>query len=465
MFSREENKMITNSRYITLFDSATSAYSSNRRRREMNWWLPSDEQQTKAMTYGSTTAMYRLLFGDVPCLPRNQVFDSPVFYNIVEGLKNVNQEWFIVSVLTQRKPTPLLFVAEVAEQFSNKNFLLSAWPGLDRKQRINIYKNIKRTGNFKEMLLSVGGLSGQQLDISLRQQELLQHILEYLELHPESLQKSFSRKNKPKSKSLWNRLLDKDVQEQLGANAQILQTIPKRIKESENINNRGVLYKYIADFVDVRDTIREVIDQQYHYILAESVAKGRIDIAQGLFSKSTLSDQNKQVQAGDAQYGRRGLKTIYAHTIEDKDARNISSLNWVDIAMILNDKDFQQKIAKLRHGLSISKGEEVRDVLNDHCAFLEKFIPSKVFTESDDITLTLGFLHLDKKGQEKLVKIISGITGPFQGVFEVTMDGVFKRIQNSLNEKRKSTLAGRIRDWLRPLIDEEGKNQTKKAKK
>src|SRR5271157_2881470 len=109
--------MITNSRYISLLDSATSSYSSNRQQNEINWWIPNDEQQTKAMIHGNTHVMYRLLFGDELCLPRNQAFDSPVFFSTFEGLKKVNRQWFTISVLSKTEPTPLSFVKDVANQF------------------------------------------------------------------------------------------------------------------------------------------------------------------------------------------------------------------------------------------------------------------------------------------------------------------------------------------------------------
>ncbi len=445
--------MISNTRYITLLDSATSAYSANRRPHEVNWWLPNDEQRTKAMIFGSTSVMYRLLFGDVLRLPRNQAFDSPAFFNIFEGLQNVEQRWLTVSVLTKLRPTPLLFVKDVANQFNNENFLLSAWPSLDQKQRNRIYENIKRTGNFREMLHGVGEIYSPYDVTFQRQRELLQYVFEYLQKHPEALHKSSGV-----SKSLWDRLLDKNILEQLGTSSRILQAIPDRIGESENINNRGVLYKYIAEFTDVRDTIREVIDQQYHCILAESVANGRIDIAQGLFSNIKVDTLAQQVNAGDMQYDQRGLRLIYAHSIEENNVKNISSLSWKDIELVLGDSEFQRRMDILRCELSISEGERVQDVLLEHLHYLVEFIPNKVISESDNSSLTFGCKHIDREGHEKLVKVISSFFGPLSGSFEVAMERVFDRLLESQVRKQRHILAGRIRDWLQSLGEEEKKS-------
>ena len=445
--------MITNSRYISSLDSATSAYSSNRQQHETNWWLPDDEQRTKALIYGSTKVMYRLLFGDELCLPRNQAFDSPLFFNIFEGLNKVDRTWLNISVVSETEPTSLSFVKDVADQFNNPNFLLSAWPSLDQNQREIIYKNIKRTNNFKEMLHDAGEFSGPYGEIFLRQQELLQHVLEYLYKHPDALQKSGGAK-----KLLWDRLLNKNIQKQLGAKAKILKTIPERIKKTENINNRGVLYNYIADYTDARDQIREVIDQQYHYILAESISEGRIDISGGLFSKNTVPMQAKQIQAGDAQYDMRGLKSTYIQSIENNDGGNVSSLNWDDIAKVIIDDEFQMKLAQLRLDLSNSKGEKVRELLMKHLDYLTNFIPNKIITQTDSTSLTFGCYQLDDKGNEKLVKIISSPMGPLSGFFEVVMESIFGRFKKSNVESDRSTLAGRIRDWLQPLTEDEVNN-------
>lgn len=441
--------MLTNSRYISSLDSATSAYSSNRQQHETNWWLPDDEQRTKALIYGSTKVMYSLLFGDELCLPRNQAFDSPLFFNIFEGLKEVDRTWLNISVVSKTKPTPLSFVKDVAAQFSNPNFLLSAWPSLDQEQRNCISTNIIRTNNFKEMLNGIGDFPKPYDEIFLRQHVLLQHVLEYLYNHADALQKSDVAK-----KTLWDRLLDKNIQKQLGANAEILKTIPNRINKTENINNRGVLYNYIAEYTDARDQIREVIDQQYHYILAESISKGRIDISGGLFSKNTAPMQAKQIQAGDAQYDVSGLKSTYIQSIENNDGRNASSLNWNDITTVINDDDFQMRLAQLRLDLSNNKGEQVLELHKNHMDYLATFIPNKIITRTDSTSLTFGCLHLDTKENERFVNITSSFFGFLSGVIEEEARARFDSIIEANLENDRSTLAGRIRDWLQPLIED-----------
>jgi hypothetical protein len=453
------------SRYFTQLDSALTANKRFRRADEITWWLPNEEERTNALVTGSTRVMYRFLFGDILTLPRNQAFDSPLFFSMADELLKVEGEWINLSLLTEKEPSLELFVNEVAERFKEKSFLLSAWPGLDEAQRERIYLNIKETGSFDRMLDQVGEISGEHLDTFLRQQETLQKLLHYLQKHPEFMKQSATNIHK-KNRSLWNRISDPHILDQLGPHAQILKKIPRKIGKTGNLNNRGMLYKGIEEYPDdIRYRIKNVIDQQYYYILADSVAGGKIDLSIAPLPEESLSDHFNQIHAGDQQNDATGIRSIHAHIEVDDEpsVSNLGTLNWEDMRDILNDSDVQQAINRFRKKAVIYRGHEtqrIQELVNEHMDALTKLIPDKIYATSDNEVLSAVLPFSDKTitlndaQNKRLINIITAILPG--GIKELTRDGakaLFKGFQKRNMRDKRIMLAGHVRDWLTSEVE------------
>jgi hypothetical protein len=458
-------------RYFTLLDSASSAYSSLRHDHELKWWLPSNRQRKEAYCIASSKVMYRLLLGDVLTIPRNQAFDSPAFLDIFDSLRGTNTEWFNVSLLSEGEPTLQKFVEEVAERFEDQSFLLSAWPGLDIEQRGQIAKNIRYSGNFRDMLFNCQ-LSGQQLEVFQRQYEQLNYLFEYLKNNPKYL---ITSSTDPKiDRSLWNRLSDKKSLIKLGPLSEIITSIPKRINiNEENINNRGVLYKGIAEFPDHRDALREIIDHHYYNIMADSVSSSRSDLITGLYSDINLKKLFENIDAGDTRYGNTGLESVHIQTMEDIGHQEIATpLKWADIVDFLDDKDCQRNTLLYQLKLSNSRDQDHEKIMNNHLEYIVQTFENKISARFDEKIHTLKFVYQNEKeefdrGKRYIIKIISGIAslGGLDGFTEVAGEELIRRSQKIESErlqaeaysnhvKKKIEFAGRLRGWLKQMSKE-----------
>jgi hypothetical protein len=154
--------------------------------------------------------------------------------------------------------------------------------------------------------------------------------------------------------------------------------------------------------------------------------------------------------------------------------------------MALNDDDFQYELFNLRHKLSISEAEKARDIKFKHLEFIKKFFPDKVITESDASTISIGFFRDLQVGKiRKFVTITSwvipGITGALSAaisggsqnvvfggalglaggpIYQEALKHIIDKLQLEQKKKQQIMLAGRIRDWLEPLLKEDYKNPT-----
>ena len=424
-------------RYMSLLDSATSAYREGRSPGDVTWWLPTTEEREKAIIIGRSALMYRLLFGDMVRLPRNQAFDSSAWFDAAPSLVKLKYPLFSISVLEGRKADIDAVLQDAVKIF--KSPLLSAWPGLDDKHRQKISDNVLTAKNFLTMLDGIGKLDHLLDEIFARQAWILQATLQYLQTQPGSIVRS-----SPQKRLLWDRLNDSSNKAYLGEEGRPLYSVPKKAKR----DNRAVLYQQIGDLdAGHRGKLREAIDQQYHATLADSVADGHIDLAQGLVSELPFEDVLQLGNVGDRQYDPQGLTSIYTLTLEHQESGKDTPLSWDHVVQVLNDDDFQRNLVKLRLKLQSTDRAEVYDAALGHLKYLEQFIPLTVVTSTNVRQFSIKFLQ-GKKG-EYLVEVISDLASALGAVgFEILK----KYLQEKEAGRVQKVLAGRIRDWLQPKV-------------
>ena len=485
-----------------VLDSARTAHTLRVSEQKDNWWLPKrNDVYQKHLASAEAIALKQILLGNVLVLPRNQFFDSPAWLKVAEYLLVTKVPIFAFSILDKDLPlSPRGFVLDVAKGFDVREgqlpssvFALSAWPGLEINRRRMIAENIRKKGDFSEMFLNVPVDSQYEVTFE-SQQAALQQIYLYLEknLFNPDAPSLIVRSGGPKT-SLWDKV-SADL-----SNIQFLEILNKkfqpgfsqdyvgRIKEIEGqikygfkerpdkereeetrkaINARSTWLTNIwKDSPNLREAIRQHIDNRYVHTLSESVTldgalahADRVDTNLDHEVRDEVSDQLDSIFDPDGL--EEDFDILFAET---KDPQGFLKR----ISESLKDPEFTKPLLEIRHVQRLVKDKIfVKEKKEEHLNYLEKFIPELEIKKSPQGQI-VSFLYdngvtlVGVIGSRFIPEIpleTSTIGGKAVDFIKNKIDayladnvGVHIRglVMDVVFSKEKTALTGKIRNWLR----------------
>lgn len=483
-------------------DSARTAHILREAETRENWWFPqSTETWNKHLASAEALALRQLFEGAVLVLPRNQYIDSPVWFKLAPHLLKIKFPTFAVSII-DLPPVPSSFVKDVANAFDvpegvQSAFAMSAWPGLDVRNRRDIAINIRKTGNFSSMFLDVPTDSKYKVAFE-EQQAVLISVHTYLEetfFNSSPIQTIF-RSTGPRT-SLWQKISrDLENQRYLGKlsekySSSFVDTYRSRVSEvqrkaeflhrneAEGDKERKTdkwlsarsnwLVEIHKDDNDLRETLRFHIDNRYIYTLGESVT------AAGSFGTTDRADTGLDHEKRDAASDELDFSYDPQGLAEDFDvlfSRSKDEKQYLKkIPELLNEDDVLKAIVDirvLRRRKSLEL-EYIREQKSKHLDFLETRLPGLMVQKSDKGRI-VGFAYdsgfftalvvgstfipeipvelLDSDFLRWVLSLVSKKKA--EDFIEKKLGAPGKALLlDALFAKEKTFLTGKMRDWLR----------------
>jgi hypothetical protein len=501
LFSEEDmmlSKQIVsreNFRFLGSLDSARTAHVFEGENTQDNWWLPKDQNTwIEHNASAEAIAIKQVIWGDIIALPRNIFFDSPPWFSVAEHLLKINIPTFALGIYPKELSLePSSYVKEVANGFGNAFFALSAWPGLEQTERIQVSENIAEAGNFKTMF------KGIRLDSAYRgnfihQQGVLQKVLEYAEKNYKipKYQGIISRAGGAPTNT-WQKIWD-DVQKDrtipiskddrgdhfsndyLNVFREIREKALDLYKDRSHdvqileamkwLNQRTNLYREIWSLDDEkRDLLRNHIDIRYTETLSESTTGiGSYEFLDRSDTKLEHEIRDRQSDYLDKSNDPNGL-------LEDTDVIFSDTEQTVHfygkVLDVLNDEEATKQIIDIRRlrrekeiGQSYQKEKEI-----EHLEFMSNRLPELMIENRKDAKIILfaynnlvtyaiviGSMYLTNITLTESViagRIIQFLIEKLEGKIEKpVMEKGRKFLLDNLYKGKRRVLTGKVRNWL-----------------
>jgi len=336
--------------YIDLLDSVKTAHPE---KYSHEWWRPdSVSEQENAIKIAHTTMMVRLLYGETLIMPNNQANDSVGWLRAADAFNALgkNLDWAPVAIAafgsSQAKPTSEYLLEVTLKNFSDPNFVFSAWVGLGQKQKEKIVSNLKKDtpSRFAEMMDGVKSEFGSELDDKLIEQALgLQRLYNYL---VDWEKKGLVVINSTQTSYSIGKHMSKLKGEE--ESTKVLKKIAKSITKQHGkgaLEARSLWYRYLEQIEEpVRSNAKAYVDRYYNEKLSISVNRGK-----ALF---TFTDHNPdsplfedELNDNLADQSRKdGVLSKVALQVYPEKIRSISSLKWKTCTEIVTDTDFKNSL-------------------------------------------------------------------------------------------------------------------------
>ncbi len=487
-----------NIRFFGLLDSAKTAHPVSSADQIENWWMPENvETHLLHCAAAEAIAIKQVLWGEIPQLPRNQSFDSPAWLNLADFFIKSELPLFSICVLG-KSATPQAFVEDCAQQFKPISpFALSAWPGLDDKQRQMIADNINRNGNFKEMFADLK-LDSSYQSIFEYQCDVLQRVLEYLENHYKS-NPLLIRAVDLAPKSMWQRieenykkpeyiakLKDKHGEDLASSFSYVFQEIKAKAdrdfeedaaKKNRWLSGRTNLYQEIyRQPRELRELLRAEIDRRYVETTGESCTGiGRFGDADRSDTERDIDQRDYDSFVQDSGNDPSGLKESYIIDFEHLESQRQLNENFLKV--INDDKvaSRMQHLRKIRNWPNMP-ADYVLNEEQEHLDALCKDLPNAVIRDEQkykfiwrtgkfSVNVLIGVGVGSLFGP--LGAVVGGVVAPLVG--QVVEEAVAAMVDETalsataqektiqwIARKRKVALTGLLRDWLtKPIVMKE----------
>jgi hypothetical protein len=468
--------------YIDLLDSVKTAHPE---KYSHEWWrADSVSEQEDAIKIAHTAMMVRLLYGETLVMPNNQANDSVGWLRAADAFNALGKhlDWAPVAIAafgsSQSKPTSEYLLEVTLKNFSDPNFVFSAWVGLGQKQKEKIVSNLKKDtpSRFAEMMDGVKSEFGSELDDKLIEQALgLQRLYSYLvDWEKKGLVVINSN---PTNYSIGKHMSKLKGEEE---STKVLKRIAKNITKLHGkaaLEARSLWYRYLEQIEEpVRSNAKAYVDRYYNEKLSISVNKGK-----ALF---TFTDHNPdsplvedELNDNLADQSRKdGVLSKVALQVYPQKIHGVSSLDWKTCTEIVADTDFKNSLNALLYlyrefdGLEKNKEyfrkyrdwrKQMWEKLQKHNDFLAKSLAPAVSLDSTGMRL---IVHAAPHTIPAAFAVASSTVGYIQGIplaesalaggvigylSSVLFDSVKEKILPNLI---KTSAAGRIRASLDEAI-------------
>lgn len=451
--------------YIDLLDSVKTAQLIDY---ENDWWRPTTlEEQQRSCALAYSEMVIRILHGDTIVLSNNQAVDSVAWLNLAEKICELETPWpsVALSVYGYSDVTNYSVLRAILyDYFSNKDFKLSAWAGIDEPIKALIRENLGRSNQFmfSKMLDNVvTSIGDSELAQAFHIQVTgLEKFFEYLK-HREAQNVIFPAKGI--GPYIWPRLMKlRDISKVISG--KLLDTLSAKAKMQEN---RSDLYMALEGLRQEEQTeIRKYIDRYYNEKIGLSTNAGR-----GFYSITdhdpnipVIQDEQMDAIADHLNHPDGLLLREVLHY----DPRVISNyLKWDEIKELVRDVEFRTSAQFLRTTINNYyhlKPESPKyyqayrkwlgrtfEALNRHHELLAKSLHSSTLKRGNSLIMMIGGGIGAAFGSYLGGHINHAVMGATAGGFlsEVLANTVEKQINIDVIA---SATAGRMRTKLREAV-------------